>query len=659
MLKKQSKKSLIFGILGVSIIIFLIGNLSAVDIFVDQTLSNNCTGDYSENNRDCSRSDGDAYITIQAAVNNMDGGDDIYLRGGEYDLGGKNVFIPWDADGTKDDWSSIQSYPGEWAVLDGENNISEGSLLGKTRRYYQDPYAYWKFERLEIKRAGNDDFFAAIGIDDGPFIIRYCYIHDCSTDRAGIHNSGAIRGYTWHDSIIEYNIFENNGGISDNYGSDICIFSDYKNPFEVDINSATRNNTIKYNYFLDGQQSIKYKSMQYLSLNHSGNHRTYKKYGDNIHHNIIKNADNEQHFNQDFIQVHNNIFDNCGLLQSVQGSAGTGAYRVFYHLYYNNLFTNNTRFHLSKNYACTSEEPRNYCVPEDYSNYHPYSYFYNNIIEDVEGVDNGRNDFSIFFSWSDRNYINDINWNTVDVNYNLFYPDTQSDEVLRIGHGHDFSVNSFESNGYGDINYAVNDSGLHSAGRSYKTNPDFELGRDGTTIANGGIGGEHPYLENVTIPDYVGAVNPEDDAWVDGVLGLADVDYLKNASSGNPNWVEGSRSSGNVCGDSICNTSAGENCDSCPSDCLDSETEVCCSGTAYSGECCVASDCSSGFECNITSYLCYKNQTQTQDCIHEAEIEPCDGVVSFSEIENYMNRWLNGEITIDQLLDGINKWKVL
>jgi len=47
------------------------------------------------------------------------------------------------------------------------------------------------------------------------------------------------------------------------------------------------------------------------------------------------------------------------------------------------------------------------------------------------------------------------------------------------------------------------------------------------------------------------------------------------------------------------------------------------------------------------------NQTQ----YHPADTNPPNGVISFTEIEAYMNRWLNGEITIDELLSGINEWR--
>jgi len=71
---------------------------------------------------------------------------------------------------------------------------------------------------------------------------------------------------------------------------------------------------------------------------------------------------------------------------------------------------------------------------------------------------------------------------------------------------------------------------------------------------------------------------------------------------------------GDVCGDGVC--SGLENCNNCPEDC---------------GEC--------------------NNE------YHPADTNPQDGVVSFTEIEAYMNRWLNGEITLNQLLDGVNEWR--
>ena len=55
-----------------------------------------------------------------------------------------------------------------------------------------------------------------------------------------------------------------------------------------------------------------------------------------------------------------------------------------------------------------------------------------------------------------------------------------------------------------------------------------------TTLANAGIGGPHPYLSGITLPTYVGAVNPNDSSWVANLLCLTDIDVLKNASIDGP-----------------------------------------------------------------------------------------------------------------------------
>ena len=55
-----------------------------------------------------------------------------------------------------------------------------------------------------------------------------------------------------------------------------------------------------------------------------------------------------------------------------------------------------------------------------------------------------------------------------------------------------------------------------------------------TKIADGGIGGPHPYLPGVTLPSYVGAVDPNNSSWVSNLLCLTDIDVLKNGSIDGP-----------------------------------------------------------------------------------------------------------------------------
>ena len=81
-----------------------------------------------------------------------------------------------------------------------------------------------------------------------------------------------------------------------------------------------------------------------------------------------------------------------------------------------------------------------------------------------------------------------------------------------------------------------------SGANKYITSGSYPLD-DTHTVSNGGLGGSHPYLSGVTIPSYVGAVNPSDSDWVAGVLAL-DVTYFTSATAGSdPSWIEGSGSS--------------------------------------------------------------------------------------------------------------------
>ncbi len=181
-------------------------NLFAANIYVDKTLSSSCTaGNYSTTNRSCSGSEGNAYKTIQQAVNNMNTSDDIFIRGGTYY---ENVLISGSTtpNGTANDYASMQSYPGEWAIIDGQNNAQY--TIGKLRngRDNGNDLAYWRFERLEITggHQGSTDGGAGLYISGGPFIVSYCYIHD-NVATSEDNNPGGIVGYTWTDSIIEYN----------------------------------------------------------------------------------------------------------------------------------------------------------------------------------------------------------------------------------------------------------------------------------------------------------------------------------------------------------------------------------------------------------------------------------------------------------------------
>ena len=79
---------------------------------------------------------------------------------------------------------------------------------------------------------------------------------------------------------------------------------------------------------------------------------------------------------------------------------------------------------------------------------------------------------------------------------------------------------------------------MHPDSDIYKIDGSFSLGGD-ATIANGGVSGNHPYLADTTLPAYVGAINPSDGAWVDGVKSM-DVAYFTSQETGStPTWIEG------------------------------------------------------------------------------------------------------------------------
>ncbi len=46
-------------------------------------------------------------------------------------------------------------------------------------------------------------------------------------------------------------------------------------------------------------------------------------------------------------------------------------------------------------------------------------------------------------------------------------------------------------------------------------------------------------------------------------------------------------------------------------------------------------------------------------CIHESDNSPCDGCVSLSELNNYIDRWHmdNQDVTIRELIEAIGLWK--
>jgi hypothetical protein len=140
----------------------------AANIYVDNQLTSDLAGptnyyDPTKGRGDTCSSTGvttKGYSTIQEAITAMSSGDKIYIRGGTYQEGhiniptSKNASGPW----TEGNYNYLGSYPGEWAIIDGQGTISNdhrGTVLGQIG--YAFPYngiTYWMLERLEITGGG-------------------------------------------------------------------------------------------------------------------------------------------------------------------------------------------------------------------------------------------------------------------------------------------------------------------------------------------------------------------------------------------------------------------------------------------------------------------------------------------------------------------------
>ncbi|MBL0732245.1 MAG: hypothetical protein JJW03_05260 [Desulfosarcina sp.] len=526
------------------ILLFISTNCFAANIYVDKTLGANCTtGNYSITNRACDGSDGNAYQTVAGAIAAMSGGDDIYLRGGTYYE--HDIYIAESKSGTSENWSSMQSYPGEWAIIDGQRqctntNIPSIICNGYFASYDSTTYAkYWKFERLEITGGGDSSsevnvMASGIHWNKGPITIRYCYVHDNLANNPN-ENPGGITGCSTHDAIVEYNYLKNNGAVdldAEENSRNICFFgSSYSETTDTDW--YVHNNEIRYNLIETGGASgISMKANQDLTTTRDGSDTSRNTWGDKIHHNIVLDSNIYGiQWSQDYCQIYNNIVQHGDL--AGEESAGIlvtsfrlGCYNTLDSVVYNNTVIDTHSAAIFNEYVYDAGE----------GDIEPAIWWvYNNII-DNHTHDWDREDITFGSNSAAAIVLTDIY-----VDRNLFYRCDANEDSITMGPS-DWTIAEFISasgkseemwkHAYnaGDLLYQAT-----SGADQYKIETAYTLGTGNVT--NKGKGGTHPYLSGVTIPSYIGAVNPngvdsgldwdpdspnpDDAGWVDYVLNLA------------------------------------------------------------------------------------------------------------------------------------------
>lgn len=560
------------------LIIFLLcsSNLWGAYLYVDQgDHETGVTWDDTDGHSYTSSADGfpgagTGYNTIQAAVDAASPGDTIYMRGGTYsdkqaegDGDFSTVIIPHTKDGTSEAWYTLTSYPGEWAILDGGNTGDEsgGIVSPGFNSWGQDAsnLQYWKFERFEVT-----GYTSGIWMTGGPITFRYLYIHD--NDSSGNDfNSGIMVMQPRYNTIEYCYITGNYGGVNANNGN-IIFDSDQRDGTgdgtAFDANYATHHNIVRYNYLGgDSPQNFRHKNQQRFGVN-SRNPEvyTYKEYGDLIHHNIALGAPIRTC--QDFCQVYNNISNREIAHQS-------GDVPIIYNMcvYNNTVIGQGTEYAQYEAPSGVGEAGNtaylNYYDDGDTRTVHNHMWYYNNIADSAVG---GYKQTSFQFYWNmpshDANWLWDMSDTVVERNLVRDNAYTLNSARYIVGHNYNYTgcdgqyytTEAFNScsatwRGVGSVLNFEQDGGTLFQGASgadqYRSVGSFDVDGEsgGYTVANGGIGGAHPYLSGVTIPSYIGATDPSDDDWVAGVLSLATYTNLRDAANGSdPSWIEGSES---------------------------------------------------------------------------------------------------------------------
>jgi hypothetical protein len=525
----------------------------AANIYVDKSLSANCTGgSYSIRNRSCSGTDGNAYTTIKSAVTSMGRGDDVFIRGGTYNEA--NIVIGASASGSAQNYSSIQSYPGEWAVVDAQYS---GTGTNRSVFLKSSGLSYFNFERMEITGGGASDadctYGSGIMLYDAQYItIRFLYIHNNWSEThagasAGIQLANGVQAP--NNITIEYCYFKCNGnpfGDRNSANANLAIYSDYKYSDTVDLSKSMHNNVIQYNLF-DGScntgstvVAVMHKGMQRLTgwdygegenpSDNAPNGAQGRGYGDKIHHNIMINHSLGLRLDQDYVQAYNNIIWNVDIGESGESSYCGGIHTKDYYAArrgsYKPCIYNNTI------YAARNKGIAVGTIGSNWSStllpgYFADTWVYNNLID---SYDDGY-DWSGISIQSDESPKPAYPLERIHLSRNFFYrPDGSNLIYINTTK---YTKQAIQATVAADVVWVKSSPSPYVGefgAEKFKTNEVYAL--DGAyTIANGGVGGDHPYIVGIRIPSYVGAVDPKDNSWVDIVYGLSNVNNLTRGDS--------------------------------------------------------------------------------------------------------------------------------
>lgn len=561
--------------LSVILLLAIPPSVTAATIYADSSLSSNCSGNYSTSARDCSGSDGSAFIKIRDAVNSSSVGDVIYMRGGTFKE--ISIDIPASKNGTAwtaGNFTTLMSYPGEWAIIDASGLSATGGLtdavivhpegfdVGENINYTE----YWKFSNFELTGGGS-----GIALKCRHVKMHYLYIHD--NGRSGVSSlQSGILSVNPQYLEVKYSYFKDNIDASEYNmnNSHILLDSDYHDtsansglglPFLE--NASTHHNEIAYNYFeltgdniRAGQIAIRHKNQQRFGLNNRNPAEimSHRDWGDNIHHNIVVGSDEAMGLGQDFVQVHHNITD------SAINIGRAGDVPITYHAaVYNNTVKNppKTSYISSSGLSQSGEWGMlNFYDNLPQQTVHPHIYFYNNI---AHGNLFEYQAMPFVLHWDmPANTTNPTQDNSDLVLENNLIHNNQHQFDLIVGHNYDssftgceqqyMSIDTFNSCSESwrslanVLNWSSSSGDLflgNTGPQQYITHYDFDL--DGTNqICDGGRGINHPYLDGETIPGYIGATNPNDNAWVRGVMfDVTSVLWMMTQDSdAEPSWLE-------------------------------------------------------------------------------------------------------------------------